>query len=223
MIIFRFLCFLAFLTTAVIPQASAQEPVTTVITIEGLDFGITDYMPKALHGFATAPGHVRKRLKYPAAMSVQSILKGAWALDEMIRSTPGPKIVLAHSQGAQVVGQWMREHAYAEDAPSPDELSFILIGNPERLYGRRPNSKGFDGKLLLPTPNDTQYRVFDISRRYDGWANADNWPDTDTPNTARLRMGRMFDHPHYENVDIDDPSNMVRATVGNTAYIVTTK
>ena len=208
---------------AAVPLASAQEPVTTVITIEGLDFGITDYMPKALHGFATAPGRTRVRLKYPAGMSVQSILKGARALDEMIRATPGNKIVLAHSQGAQVVGQWMREHAYAEDAPSPDELSFILIGNPERLYGRRPNSKGFDGKLLLPTPNDTQYKVLDLCRRYDGWCNADNWPDTDTPNTARLRMGRMFEHTHYENVSIDDPGNMAREAVGNTTYAVTAK
>jgi hypothetical protein len=117
----------------------------------------------------------------------------------------------------------MREFAYADNAPPADELSFILIGNPERLLGRRPDRKGFDGKLLAPTANNTKYSVLDLCRRYDGWCNADNWPDTDNKNAFRLRMGRMTDHLHYENVDINDPTHMVREVIGNTSYVVTAK
>jgi hypothetical protein len=82
------------LTAFSIRQVPAQE-VTTVITIGGLDFNLKDSMPKALQGFAVAPGHVRKRLKFPASTSTRSIRVGIQALDDLIRTTPGKKIVLA--------------------------------------------------------------------------------------------------------------------------------
>jgi hypothetical protein len=194
---------------------------TTVLTVEGLDFGIVDLMPRVLRRFATADGRTRQRVRFPASTSKTSISAGVTALDRDVRATQGEKVVLAHSQGAQVASGWLRGYADKPDAPPAAELSFILIGNPQRRLGGRPNGKGFDGKPLHATPDDTQYRVVDICRRWDGWANADNWPDhPDVKARVRLLLGMMFDHSHYDGVGVNDPANRVRAVVGNTIYIV---
>ncbi len=44
--------------------------------------------------------------------------------------TDTPTVVFAFSNGAMVASEWMAEHADDPDAPSPDEVSFVLIGNP---------------------------------------------------------------------------------------------
>ncbi len=193
----------------------------TVLTVEGLDFGVVDMMPRVLRGFATTDGRTRVRVRYPASASAASIDAGVGALERELRSTTGEKIVLAHSQGAQVVSGWLREYAGQPDAPPAAELSFVLIGNPLRRLGARPNGKGFDRKPLQATPDDTQYRVLDICRRWDGWANADNWPDRLTMTArARLLVGMGFDHSHYDDVDVEGADNRVRGVVGNTTYVV---
>ena len=210
-------------TNAARPEAQPRKgDMTTVLTLSGLTYNVVDYMGDALHGFANSPGHVRKAVIYPAAASSKSIPAGVVALDEAIRSTGGDLVVLAHSQGAQVVGGWLREFAGRPDAPSPDRLSFILIGNPERRLGWNPERKGFDGEPLLPTPDDTQYRVLDITRRWDGWGNADNWPDggPGLKDKAHLMFGQATDHTDYSKVALDDPEMKIRAQVGNTTYLV---
>ena len=211
------------ITAAAPPDGRTREgEMTTVLTLSGLTYNVVDNMGDALSGFATAPGHIRKAVSYPAAASATSIPAGVIALDDAIRATPGDIVVLAHSQGAQVVGGWLREYAQRPDAPPPDRLRFILLGNPERRLGWNPERKGFDGNPLLPTPDDTQYQVLDITRRWDGWGNADNWPDGDPglKDKARLMLGRATDHVDYSKVSLDDPAMQVRAQVGNTSYLV---
>lgn len=195
---------------------------TTVLTLSGLTYNTVDNMGDALGGFATAQGRVRKAVIYPAAATAQSIPAGVRALDAAIRSTPGDIVVLAHSQGAQVAGAWLREFAGTPDAPPPDRLRFILLGNLERRLGGHPGSRGLDGKPLQPTPDDTRYQVLDVTRRWDGWANSDNWPDG-TPglkDKARLMFGRATDHIAYDKVSLADPAMQTRATLGNTTYLV---
>lgn len=193
----------------------------TVLTLGGLSFGIgtEQRMAKALKGLAMQEGNVHKPVPYPQSASVSSIHAGEVAIGNAIKETEGPKIVLAFSQGAQVVGEWLKNNADSLDAPPPNELSFMLIGNPERRYGRKPNSRGFDGQLLPYTPDNTQYKVTDIARRWDGWCNADNWPDD--PGwfaSMRLFFGQWVDHSDYSKVDTTKCG--VRAVEGNTRYLV---
>ena len=75
-----------------------------------------------------------------------------------------PKIVYAFSGGARVASVWLRDHADDVNAPDPDDLSFVLIGNGGRKYG---GVNGWWYGDLLSTPTDTQYDIVDIAREYD--------------------------------------------------------
>ena len=57
-------------------------------------------------------------------------------LDEALRDgTTGRQYVFAYSQGARVVSQWLQTRSQVEGAPTPDDLGFVLMGNPGRKYG----------------------------------------------------------------------------------------
>jgi hypothetical protein len=191
---------------------------TTVLTVSALDMGIDrsmNYMKRICGGFAVKPGHTQVQVNYPAALDPSagdntkgSIYVGATNLNTLIRSTSGPKIVFGYSQGAQVVGAWLRRFAHAPDAPSPDELSFLLIGNPERKYGQQPWTK-------KQTPDWTQYQVRDVSRRND------NWSDYSVARHGSNKILAMFGsiHTNYWNTDPYDSKAEVIKTVGNTKYV----
>lgn len=49
--------------------------------------------------------------------------------------TTGQQIVFAYSEGARAAERWLDENAGQEGVPSPEELSFVLMGNPTRKYG----------------------------------------------------------------------------------------
>ncbi|MFM8798879.1 MAG: PE-PPE domain-containing protein [Fluviibacter sp.] len=186
---------------------------TTVLTISALDVGLdktVNYMKRVCKGFAVADGRTQIQVKYPATLDptgTGSIATGAEKLNTLIRITSGPKIVLGYSQGAQVAGAWLRKYAYTPNSPNPDELSFILIGNPERKYGQQPWTK-------KTTPDDTRYKIRDVARRGDNWS--------DWQNTTDNRFAAMFGSTHlnYWNVDIYDPKAETRKIVGNTTYVV---
>jgi hypothetical protein len=65
------------------------------------------------------------------------------------------------ANGGVVVTRWLSEHAADPDAPSAQDLSFIVMGNPDRKYG---------GTNAQVTPDTTQYTVLDVTREYDGVA-----------------------------------------------------
>jgi hypothetical protein len=186
--------------------------VTTVITISGLDLGTDkaiNYMKRICGGFAVKSGNTQIQLRYPATLdpnSTGSIRIGADNLNSLIRATPGPKIVLGYSQGAQVAGAWLRKFAHAPNAPNPSQLSFVLVGNPERKYGQPPTVKN-------STPDYTQYRVWDVARRDDGWCNWDG--------SLRRKIGMLGRvHLQYWNTDPYNLKNEVVKVVGNTTYVV---
>ena len=192
---------------------------TTVLTVSALDMGVhktINYMARVCKGYAVKPGHRQVQVKYPAALDPSagtnprgSIHVGSTNLDRLIRSTPGPKIVLGYSQGAQVAGTWLRRFAHVAGAPSPDELSFLLIGNPERKYGQQPWT-------VKQTPDDTQYAVRDVSRRHD------NWADYSKAKHGGNRILAMFGsvHTNYWNTDPYGSEAEVIRTVGNTEYVI---
>lgn len=196
-------------------SSTSTTSTISVLTIGGLDLGINkavNYMKSVCQGFAVRPGNTQVQVKYPATLDVTgdnprgSIQTGATNLDKLIRSTPGQKIVLGYSQGAQVVGAWLRRYAYSPDAPSPKELSFILIGNPEREYGQRPWAR-------KKTPNDTQYTIRDVTNKYD------NFGDFTGKQEAEGRQAST--HLKYWDVNCyDDPNAQIVKVVGNYTYVL---
>lgn len=195
-------------------------PAGTVLTLTGLNFNLTRYMPRQFGGVFARPPYVMREVRYPASLASDSISRGVAALDAALRATPGPVIVLAHSQGAQVASHWMRQHADDPAAPSGDRLVFLLTGNPLRseggyIVGRRE----VGGTIGLPTPVTTRWNVIDVARRYDGWA---DWP-TDEANHAaveKARAGMFTVHTRYDVVRLNDPSNTVWKR-GTTTFVLT--
>lgn len=195
-------------------------PAATVLTLSGLNFNLTRYMPRQFGGVFARPPYVMREVRYPASLASDSIAKGVAALDTALRTTSGPVIVLAHSQGAQVASHWMRQHADDPAAPSGDRLIFLLTGNPLRseggyIIGRRE----VGGTIGASTPVTSRWKVIDVARRYDGWA---DWPADETNRRAvkNARAGMFGIHPRYDVVSLHDPSNTVW-TRGTTTFVLT--
>ncbi|WP_159229729.1 PE-PPE domain-containing protein [Mycolicibacterium vanbaalenii] len=132
---------------------------------------------------------------------------GLASIETAIDTTLGTKVVFSYSEGARSITDWLDEHADDPDAPSPDELSFVFIGNPTRAYG------GSDSKVMP----QTQYQVIDISRQYD---TASDFPDNPLNLLSLLNSLAAFTviHTDYEDVDMHDPANIVWKE-GNTTYV----
>lgn len=196
----------------------------TVFSLVGLNFNLYDYMPPQLQArFSTAP-YTMHKVNYPASTKTTSITEGVAALNSAVRNTAGSKIVIAHSQGAQVCSRWMRTYANDGTAPPASELMFILTGNPLRSTGGyiigRPEIGGTTG---LPTPLDTKWRIVDVARRYDGWA---DWVHNQSNALAvnNAKQGQFINHgdPAYNSVNLYASTNTVW-TSGNTTYVLTSE
>jgi pimeloyl-ACP methyl ester carboxylesterase len=177
-----------------------------VLTLRGLDTGREDRMADFLKGFARG----RQRVVDYGDSLMDSLDKGADILDEHIRAALAVDevTVMGHSRGSTVCGTWLQKYANRTAAPCPVKLRFILLGNPNRRLGG-------DGTR---TPDTTQYRVDDVTRRWDRWSNRDNWPDKAGGSWFRLWIGSMVDHGAYENVDL--ATARLRQQIGNTKYWV---
>ncbi len=207
-------------------RLAGTNPVATVLTLEPLDLGtddLTNIMAGVLEDFADTAGRIQQRVSESSNLTYAGLMSDAATLNTAIMSTPGPKIVLGWSRGAQVASEWLQNDASASGAPSSATLSFVLIGNPQRRLGGKPGATTLDGVALQPTPDTTQYTVTDISRRWDGWSNWDDWPAMLPSDQARLILGQIVDHANYSQVSVSNPTNMTRAVVGHTTYVVTTQ
>lgn len=184
--------------------------VTTVLTIAPL--GGRD-MTRWCGGWATRQGGV-VAVPTAANLHVDTIPDAAAELDGLIHeilAAPGDAVVFAHSQGAMVAGEWLRRYANAD----PNRVRFVLTGNPERqFYGYAANKPKWvpPGNIRGLTPNDTPYRVLDIGRRGDLWA---NYPGGVL---AMLGLPLCWPHLNYSKVNPDeiDPEHITE--VGNTVY-----
>lgn len=181
----------------------------TVLTLEPLDMNLLgNTMILNLKGEPCC-GNVIRKVDYPASLSPLSIANGVAALDLLVKSVVGPKLVFGHSQGAQVASRWLRQHVHDADAPKASELSFLLIGNPLRKYGGSiVGGKEVDGVVGIPTPNWTQYPVTDIKIQYDGWADMPNTPSALA--NANALLGKFARHSlGYRDVDQNDPNRRI--------------
>lgn len=206
---------LSALTAAVSLTVAPSAGAATVLTLEEtLGIG-TGEMTDLLGGSVChAPANTCVEVEYPAVVGPDSVPAGVVALDAAIATTPAPVIVMGYSQGAIVAGHWLREHAAEPGVPSPQDLSFVLVGNPARAFG------GAYVPLGDTTPQ-TQYSVTDIARQYDLFADFPNKPFSPffLLAVANAPMGVKTVHLDYTAVNPDDPAN-ARWTVDNTTYVL---
>ncbi|WP_052960211.1 PE-PPE domain-containing protein [Mycobacterium sp. EPa45] len=104
----------------------------------------------------------------------ESAAVGLTIMDDAIRHTAGPKIVIGASGTTVVVDQEMQLLANDPTAPPANELSFVVMGD-----ANRGAFKGFQGVKLpifdyTPVVPETKYNVMVIKGEYDGIG---DWPD----------------------------------------------
>jgi pimeloyl-ACP methyl ester carboxylesterase len=188
----------------------------TVFTLRGAT--AVEHMPGWLSGIFDRPPYTPIRVQYPASMADNSITDGVRIINDLIRSTPGNIICCGHSQGAQVLSDWLRLYRDDDSAPGPGRLQFVLTGNPLRYHtGKLIGAPvvGPRGTKGVETPTDTRWNVIDVARRHDGWAIKGAWWD------FRQFLGMWTDHMNYRGVDIYSPENTVTQN-GNITLITTT-
>ncbi len=144
---------------------------------------------------------------------------GIAALQAAISGAPAGErvIVFGYSEGATVVGKWLAQHADDPDIPSPELLTFVVVGNPSR----QSNGITIPNGVEFP---QSQYQVLDLARQYDGVADFPNNPKSPYYFLAvrNATRGSLIGHLHnYSNVDIYDPANAVWTSEdGNTTYVL---
>ncbi|SIR67452.1 PE-PPE domain-containing protein [Williamsia sterculiae] len=144
--------------------------------------------------------------------------QGVANLDAAIRKTaaqlgPGEKIVVVgYSTSADVVIRELRTVvADPGGVASPDQLSFIVFGNPDRpnggIFARFPGFSipapvgvVFDGA----NPSDTKgYQLLDISWEYDGFSDFPTYP-THVLSVVNAVMGMFLLHSSYFDADLSN-------------------
>lgn len=188
-----------------------------VLTLGGL--GNRDTVGRALGGYATAKTRKRVEVEYPRAGSTSSITIGSSSLDSALRywTVANDVTVIAHSQGAEAVSEWLEKNRNGPVDPS--RVTLILTGNPRRALGGA-GKVGWDWKPIPRTPWDTPYTVLDVARINDGWCNADDWPNkrVSLGRAIALSIGKLTVHSDYSKVKLEECR--VREVRGNTTYLV---
>ena len=169
------------------------------------------------------PGNTCTNVDWPFL----SIPEGVTAFDAALKAASAsgePIIVFGYSQGGQVAQQWLIQHLDDPNAPSPQDLTFVLFGNSTRLYGG--SLVYFGGQFgglgdVWPT---SPYPVIDVARQYEYSADQPN--DIFSPffglAFANALAGGWYIHD-YGSVEqpsaINDPANTVWK-VGNITYVL---
>lgn len=151
-------------------------------------------------------------------------------------------VVAGHSRGAQIIYKLIREKMTdLNNNVDPETILFISSGNPERKYGGRsvinyagatpvyPGTQPYGNGYGLPdTASPTgDFRLLDIARQYDEWADYPN----DFGNTTAMdnldTAGNI--HSEYENaphLGLDgfpvDWGQWARYDEGNVSYLTST-
>ncbi|MGV0813948.1 PE-PPE domain-containing protein [Mycolicibacterium boenickei] len=157
-----------------------------------------------------------------------SVARGVLSLNNSVLATPGDKVIVGYSQSANIATREKRNlaelRAQGATVPSPDELSFVFVANPNR-----PNGgilARFEG-LYIPilgvsfdgaTPDD-EYATIDVAREYDLIADFPKYPLNLLADLNAL-LGYFYLHPNYGSsvINLDDPTTYQSHTSGNTTY-----
>ena len=206
--------------TAIAPPAKAQDG-ATVANLAGA-WSSPYFTMKHLRGAHCAPPNRCIPLDYsnfPIGPGRSSIDSGVTSIDNFVRTTPGPKVVVGASLGALAIYAWLRQYSHDPTAPPPNELRFITIASPERKdtgrvwsYSEEARRDKYGNHSGIGMPLDTPYNVIDVCREWDGWC---YW----IPGDKRSERGASQLHVDYRMVDINDPNNIV-ATDGNVRWVL---
>lgn len=202
------------------PPATAQEG-ATVANLAGAWSSPFSTM-KHLRGAHCAAPNTCVPLNYsnlPIGPGRSSIDSGVGSIDNFVRTTPGPKIVVGASLGALAIYAWLRQYSGDPTAPPPSELRFITIASPERngtgrvwSYSESARREKYGNHSGIGMPTSTPYSVIDVCREWDGWC---YWIQGD----KRSERGASQLHVDYRMVDIDDPANVV-VNEGNVRWVL---
>lgn len=191
---------------------------TVVLTSDPFLFFLNNFwtsnfiMSRVCKGFAVKPPNKQIVVRPATMLSRGDIARSAADLDEKLHNVDDEEVIgFGYSRGAQVISEWLREYAPVSYI-DPGKTRFILIGNPERdpKFGGRPGSRYLDGTPFRITPTNTRFRVRDIARFGDHYA--------DAPNASGLK-GRLA-HTGYWNIDLNNPTIVSAKHEGNTDYLV---
>ena len=200
--------------SGVVPSAAAAAPQfpylpepARVLTLALLPGGNDDDM----QGVVCDGGRSCVAVPYPYLFRDVGVTDLNNALNSPLPNPEQPQqIVFGYSQGARIAGEWIEKYGTTEGALSPENVSFVLIGNPNRKHGGANLGWG------QATP-DSEYKVLDVARQYDL---AVDFPDNplNLLALANAYAGFSFIHPNYEDVDLYSPDNYVW-NEGNTTYV----
>ena len=187
--------------------------VTGYTSLGSLDWDMADMLQG---GFCSqASGNTCDEVEYLSGVPNIGESSGLWALRAALATTAPPTMVVGFSQGAMIATEWMLEYGETAWAPTPADLSFVLMANPQRKYGGVRSVYDIED----PTPADNAYRVLDIAMEYDGAADV---PDNLFNLLAVANAIAGFQHIHidgYDDVDLDSSEKLVWID-GNTTYVL---
>ena len=159
-------------------------------------------------------GNTCTPVQYLSGVPLVGEYDGLRALRSAIASSTGQTVVLGFSQGALISADWIEQNAGKSDSPSPENLSFVFLGNPLRKYGGVRPAYEIDP----PTP-ESDYHVTDIAIEYDGAA---DFPDDPFNLLALANAFAGFQYVHifgYADVDLENDEKLVWNN-GNTTYVL---
>jgi PE-PPE domain len=159
--------------------------------------------------------------------AVTSVAQGATSVDGAINEqiAAGNRVVVfGYSQGAAVVTQSMAQLTASSTPPSPSQLSFVLIGDPQNPnggLGTRFNGPGTSLPLLgeafnnAPTASNT-YPTAVYTQEYDGFANFPQYP-LNVVSDLNAIVGIFTQHFGYLDLTPQQISSAIpRPTTGGT-------
>jgi hypothetical protein len=147
----------------------------------------------------------------------QSVAQGQLILNNAILGRlPGdPTLVVGFSQSATIASLEMRALGAlpADQRPSPADLAFMLLGNPDNPNG------GISQRFIVnipflgmpsygPTPPDTPYPTTIYTAQYDPIANFPQYP-LNIFSTLNALAGSVYVHPYYSHFSPEQVQNAV--------------
>lgn len=195
-------------------QAAPAAEKTTVLALDPAFFGLSKDW---LHGDYNKDPYVWQKVDYVNIPGLRNVAKGASNLDAALHDTPGKKVVLGHSEGAEVADFWLRQYGPTSDINALD-VKFVLTGDPENasngcmtvpkarqvddpedpdakqactfVYPSDPGPDPDHPKFTGPgLPANTPYDVTVVTRQYDYYADC---PDNLISNSPDA-------HPAFQN------------------------
>lgn len=184
--------------------------------INGWVQGVTGYPPPRPAYLCDGTGNNCENVTWPFPL----VPEGVTAFNDAVTTANEPIVVFAYSQGTQIAQQWLKAHLNDPNIPSPNDMTFVLLGNSTRPYGGSLNFLGAVGDVWPKS----DYQVVDIARQYEYSADYPTNPLSPFYQLAVLNASLggwyLHDYTPVENPDvINSPDNTVWK-VGNTTYVL---